>query len=425
MTIEDLIYLQNPWFYDFYFIPNEYFLFKREIFKDFFNEVVNLNQIISLKGLRRVGKSTLIKQIIGELLKKNKVNPKNILYFSFDQPTVVENYQTLEKIIQFYFEKIINQKIYKLKEKVYIFFDEIQVIPFWQDILKRYYDINQNIKFIVSGSSSLFINEKSKESLAGRIFERDLLPLSFFEYQKLSQSVDFIGYLNFGQFPELLKIEDKNKKVEYLKEWVIGKILEVDIVKIYGVRKAFDFERLFWSLLPNTGQIINSKKLLVDLQMKKATLFKYLSILEKSLLIDKILNLSGSFRSEKRLLRKFYPSSTNFLSLIPEVINLGFKVESYVSQILKKRTRKIFLYHIRGKEIDFLLPDEKIAIEVKYQENIIPSDYKFLLEFIKEKKYRGILVTKNYESDDLADKGIKIIALEKLEKIVKKGFFES
>jgi len=425
MTIEDLIYLQNPWFYDFYFIPNEYFLFKREIFEDFFNEVVNLNQIISLKGLRRVGKSTLIKQIIGELLKKNKVNPKNILYFSFDQPTVVENYQTLEKIIQFYFEKIINQKIYKLKEKVYIFFDEIQVIPFWQDILKRYYDINQNIKFIVSGSSSLFINEKSKESLAGRIFERDLLPLSFFEYQKLSKNVDFIDYLNFGQFPELLKIEDKNKKVEYLKEWVIGKILEVDIVKIYGVRKAFDFERLFWSLLPNTGQIINSKKLLVDLQMKKATLFKYLSILEKSLLIDKILNLSGSFRSEKRLLRKFYPSSTNFLSLIPEVINLGFKVESYVSQILKKRTRKIFLYHIRGKEIDFLLPDEKIAIEVKYQENIIPSDYKFLLEFIKEKKYRGILVTKNYESDDLADKGIKIIALEKLEKIVKKGFFES
>ena len=423
MTIEDLIYLQNPWFYDFYFIPNEYFLFKREIFKDFFNEVVNLNQIISLKGLRRVGKSTLIKQIIGELLKKNKVNPKNILYFSFDQPTVVENYQTLEKIIQFYFEKIINQKIYKLKEKVYIFFDEIQVIPFWQDILKRYYDINQNIKFIVSGSSSLFINEKSKESLAGRIFERDLLPLSFFEYKKLSQSVDFIGYLNFGQFPELLKIEDKNKKVEYLKEWVIGKILEVDIVKIYGVRKAFDFERLFWSLLPNTGQIINSKKLLVDLKMKKATLFKYLSILEKSLLIDKILNLSGSFRSEKRLLRKFYPSSTNFLSLIPEVINLGFKVESYVSQILKKRTRKIFLYHIRGKEIDFLLPDEKIAIEVKYQENIIPSDYKFLLEFIKEKKYRGILVTKNYESDDLADKGIKIIALEKLEKIIGKSDF--
>jgi len=424
MTIEDLIYLQNPWFYDFYFIPNEYFLFKREIFEDFFNEVVNLNQIISLKGLRRVGKSTLIKQIIGELLRK-KVNPKNILYFSFDQPTVIENYQTLEKIIQFYFEKIINQKIYKLKEKVYIFFDEIQVIPFWQDILKRYYDINQNIKFIVSGSSSLFINEKSKESLAGRIFERDLLPLSFFEYQKLSKNVDFIDYLNFGQFPELLKIEDKNKKVEYLKEWVIGKILEVDIVKIYGVRKAFDFERLFWSLLPNTGQIINSKKLLVDLQMKKATLFKYLSILEKSLLIDKILNLSGSFRSEKRLLRKFYPSSTNFLSLIPEVINLGFKVESYVSQILKKRTKKIFLYHIRGKEIDFLLPDEKIAIEVKYQENIIPSDYRFLLEFIKEKKYRGILVTKNYESDDLADKGIKIIALEKLEKIVKKGFFES
>ncbi|MBM3251141.1 MAG: ATP-binding protein, partial [Candidatus Nealsonbacteria bacterium] len=389
MKINELIYLQNPWFRDQNFIPREYFWPKRRIFQTFFNEIIKLRQIISVTGLRRTGKSTLLKQAIAQMIYES-IKSNKILYFSFEQPTIAEIPQTLEEIIHFYFEKIIKQPIHRLTSQVYIFLDEIQLVPFWQDILKRYYDINQNIKFVVSGSTSLFISEKSKESLAGRIFERSLPPLCFSEYKKLAKKEDFIDYLNFGQFPELLKIEDNTRKIDYLKEGMIGKILEVDIVKTYGIRKTVDFERLFWSLLPNTGQIIQSGKLMADLQMKKATLFKYLSILEKSLLINKVLNLSGSFRSEKRLLRKLYPASTNFLSLLPEPINIGFKVENYIALILKDKARSLFLYNRRGREIDFILPEEKLAIEVKYQGKVRPSDYKFLSGFVKEKKYHGM-----------------------------------
>lgn len=417
MKIDELIYLQNPWFRDPRFIPYEYFLPKRNIFQTFFSEITKLRQIISLIGLRRTGKSTLLKQAISQMLKENTKSNK-ILYFSFEQPMIAETPQTLEQIIHFYFEKIIRQPIHRLKTKVYIFLDEIQLVPFWQDIIKRYYDINQNIKFVVSGSTSLFISKKSKESLAGRIFERSLSPLYFSEYKKLAKKDDFVDYLNFGQFPELLKIEDNTRKIEYLKEGVISKILEVDIVKTYGIRKTVDFERLFWSLLPNTGQIIKSGKLMVDLQMKKATLFKYLSILEKSLLINKVLNLSGSFRSEKRLLRKLYPASTNFLSLIPEPVNIGFKVENYLALILKEKNPFLFLYNQRGREIDFILPEKKLAIEVKYQEKIRPDDYKFLLSFIRKKKYYGIVLTKN-EEKSLLYENIELIPLEKFEKQIK------
>lgn len=416
MDINEQIYLQNPWLRDAVFLPKEFSFPQRDIFESFYQDIISLKQITSLVGLRRVGKSTLIKQVIGKIL-KNKISPKKILYFSFDQPTIIEEPQTLERIITFYFNRILNKQIHNIKEKVFIFFDEIQLIPYWQDIIKRYYDINQQIKFVVSGSSTLFIHEKAKESLAGRIFERRLPPLNFAEYKRLSGANDFIDFLNFGQFPELLEIKDIQKKIDYLKEGVIGKILEVDIVKAYKVRKITDFERLFWSLLPNSGQIVQSGKLMSDLGMKKATLFKYLSILEKSLLIDKVLNLSGSFRSEARLLRKLYPASSNFISLVPETINLGFKVETYVNSILKGKEKAVYLYNRRGKEIDFVLPDKRLALEVKYQEHVRPADYAFLEKFIKEKKYKGIVISKNQEKN-IPEKNLSLVPLENLAEFV-------
>ncbi len=394
MNIIDQIYLQNPWFRDLSFSFTEENLPKRAIFNSFYQDVLKTKQIISLVGLRRTGKTTLIRQVINQLL-KGKTNPKNILYFSFDQPTILEETNTLEEIIINYLKKINKNQLFSIKEKVYFFFDEIQLIPYWQDIIKRFYDINQHLKFIVTGSSSLYLVKNAKESLAGRIFEKNLNPLSFFEYKTMAQDNDLLNYLENGQFPELLEIKDKNKQKEYLKEGIINKVLEIDIIKNYKVRKTVDFERLFWSLLPNCGQIIKSAKLQSDLGIKKATLFNYLNILEKTLLINKILNLSGSFRSEKRLLRKIYPASTNFLDLPPESVNIGFKVENYIFNILKEKKEDVYLYRLRDKEIDFIIPGKKTAIEVKYQENINNQDLWFLEKFIKEKKYQGIIVTKN------------------------------
>lgn len=411
MEINELIYLQNPWLRDNSYFPKEQSLPKRKIFPNLCHEIINLPQITSLVGIRRVGKSTLLKQVIAQLLKGYSRN--KVLYFSFEQPTVAENSQTLQEIISFYFDKIINSPIHRITNKVYLFFDEIQYIPAWQNILKRYYDLNKNIKFIISGSSSLFLSEKAKESLAGRIFEKYLPPLTFSEYKIIFKNSDFEDFLNFGQFPEFSEIKDQEKKIEYLREGVVGKVLDIDIAKTFHIRKTLDFERLFWSLLPNTGQIIKSNLLMSDLGLKKATFFKYLLILEKSLLVNKVINLSGSFRSEKRLLRKIYPASSNFLSLIPTPTSLGFKAETYIALLLKEKHREVFLYHQRGKEIDFLLPQTKTAIEVKYQERIHLQDYQMLKQFVKEKNFRGILVTKNAIA--LKENGIKTLTIDEFE----------
>lgn len=408
MNLNDLIYLQNPWLKESGYLPKEIFWPKRTIFTSFYRDILKTKQIISLVGLRRTGKSTLLKQALGSLL-KNSSNRNRIFYFSFEELAVEEKTETLETVIKFFLEEVVCEALHKITRPVYFFLDEIQLIPFWQDIVKRYYDLNQNLKFVVSGSSSLFILKKSRESLAGRIFEKSLGPLSFGEYKEISGRGSLEEFLKFGQFPELLVLDDFEKRKEYLKEAVIRKVIEIDIPKILKIRKRFDLERLFWVLLADTGQIISSAKLGFDLTMKKSTLFHYLSILEDTLLLNKVVNLSGSFRSEKRLLRKYYPGSSNFLSLLPDNLSLGFFAENYVASVLKQKFKDLYLFNQRSKEIDFVIPEKKLAIEVKFQENIHREDYQFLKKYCAEKKYSGMIICKN--ECPIEEKGIEFIPL--------------
>ncbi|MBI5358454.1 ATP-binding protein [Candidatus Amesbacteria bacterium] len=392
MNISDQLRLQNPWWTDPNYQPTEARLPKRELFTQLIHDTTTLKQMISLTGMRRTGKSTLIRQIIASLLANTPVI--SIMYFSFDEPTVREEKDTLEKLLTVYIQNILHKQIHEISETCYIFLDEIQLVPYWQDILKRYYDLSQHLKFVLTGSSSLFLRTKSKESLAGRIFEKQLPPLSYMEYQTLLSKGSFDEYLDFGGFPELLELNDISKKREYLKYWIIGKILEIDLPNLGGVRLVAEFERLFWSLLPNTSQIIHFPKLGAELGIKRNTLFRYLSLLQGSLLINGVANIAGSFRSTSRTLRKLYPASPNFLALSPTESTPGAQAETYVAQTLINKFGTVNLYHKREKEVDFVLPEQKMAIEVKCQNTIHKEDYKFLMQFTKEKNYQPLLITK-------------------------------
>lgn len=393
-SLIDLVNIQNPWWEKANFYLREAGLLKRQLFSKLLSDVLETKQMVSLTGLRRTGKSTLLKQVIAHLLKKQLA--RKILYFSFDEPAVQKTPDALSFIIDFFLKEKIKKPVHGLQEKIYLFFDEIQLVPYWQDILKRYYDLNQNLKFIVSGSSSLYLHKGSKESLAGRIFERQLAPLSFNEYQKFKPEGSFDDYLDFGGFPEMLEFSETERIKEYLKNWVIAKVLEIDLPKITKIRQTFEFERIFWSLLPGTGQILSMPNLQTDLGLKKTTAYNFLKLLEKSLLINIVYNRAGSYRSLSRVLRKIYPASSNFLSLSYEPVNRGFFVETYIATILLSHFSRLNFFHFRGKEIDFLIPEKKIAFEVKYQNSLRPHDYEFLSQYCQEKKYQGVLLTKNF-----------------------------
>ena len=155
--------------------------------RDYLNNILDrmpLKQIVEISGLRRTGKTTLLMQTINTLLKQD-INPLNIWYFTFDE-YLIDFDQLLSD-----FQKQTKKSI--IKDKVFIFLDEIQKLPDFQSKLKIYYDLYPELKFVISGSTSLFLRKKIQESLAGRIISLFLKPLSFKEY------------LYFSERPELLK----------------------------------------------------------------------------------------------------------------------------------------------------------------------------------------------------------------------------
>ena len=140
-----------------------------------------LPQIIAFTGLRRVGKTTLMFKIASDFIDSGW-DPKNVIYFSFDD---FRDAQVSQVLIEY--EELMKKNV---KEGRYLLLlDEIQKLTNWEDQVKRIYDIyGKRVKIILSGSESLFLRNKSKETLSGRIFEFKVDTLSFREFLRFKET---------------------------------------------------------------------------------------------------------------------------------------------------------------------------------------------------------------------------------------------
>ncbi len=383
-------------------------------------------EIISIIGLRRTGKTALLKQLIQKIIKKTK--PQSIFFLTLDED-LLGNMVGLADYINTFLE------ISDSGKKRYIFIDEVQYALRWQHIIKRYYDTEPNLKFVISGSSALFIKKQTTESLAGRIYEFKLPVLSFEEYLMIKGVSDgllfdfkqfailpgqkeinetgveklvhqwgselkkhFYDYLFFGQFPALVKEADIEVRKKYLIESVYKKTLEYDIPKIFGVEKTEELKFLFQIAVSEVGSIVEIGNLASEAGLNKETVNKYLRYFENSFLIHFVYNFSKSFRKSKRLLRKIYLESVNFYAAFRDIDNLaidspavGFLVENYFYNILQQQYRYISFFRVRKEEFDFIvakdLMDKKSYqyFEVKHTNSIREGE----LTFIKRKAQKS------------------------------------
>lgn len=391
MELIERIIRQNPWWQN-----KEIDGIKNFKHRELFNKIsdyINNKQIISMVGLRRVGKSTLLFQVIERLLKKTE--PKKILYFSFDE-LIGKDPEIIEKILNIYEEEILKNNL----KDVFIFFDEINHIADWQVILKRFYDMG-GIKFFVSGSSSIFL-KRSKESLSGRIYEFELKPLSFKEYlnfkeiknipaNRLLIKKELNNYFLKGGFPEIINEENLEKINAYLKS-IIEKIIFFDIPKVYDVSEPETLRGIFEIIARNPGNLIEYKNLASYFNISYQTVSKYVSYLEKAFLIKLLYNYRGSPVARARKSKKAYIVTPN--------LALAFISESEFSLLTPKLVENLVVIHLdvqffwrKYYEIDIY--HENKAIEVKYRKE---SKIKGALEVVKKLKLKQLVViTKDLE----------------------------
>lgn len=384
--------LYNPhWERDFFYKID----FKRNYYSEFIKKLDN-KFIINLLWLRRVWKTTLLKQFIDYLILEKQVNRKNIFFYSFDSFWEVE-----EKIEEY-------KKLFELdffKEKVYIFFDEIQKIPDWQSKVKIYFDIYPNIKFILTWSSSLYLQKK--ESLAWRMFEYRIKPIYFDEYLRFKKLdyyleekavykdkilIEFEKYI-FRQFIDIIDfpLEEAKKYMEELK----NKVIKEDIVFYFKVEYPNILISIFKIISSYPWMLLDYKNFANDLNIDQRTLERYIYFLSEANLITKIYNFSKNIINPERKLKKVYLNSCSFFSWNEIIWEL---FENYIQNTYDYK----YFWRLWDKEVDFVdYSDSNIeAIEVKYKSKIKKEDLRGVLHFQKKFNPRkSLIITKDYESN--------------------------
>jgi len=379
--------------------------YKERIIYERLRKFIKEPQIVSLCGLRRVGKTTILQKIIYDILKENPSD--SIIYFSFDDFPTSEIFDVLDTF----------KDIHK-KEPRFLIFDEIQKLPNWAEKVKILYD-TKKYKIFVSGSESLFLRKGSRESLAGRIYEFEIKKLNFVEYLNFVSKIDMIKkpqlyetelkielreYLFTGGFPELIGKEDKALIKQYIKTAIVEKIIFNDMASIYPIESPEKLIVILEIIMDNPGMIVDFSSLSQEIEITRQTLSKYFEYLEMAHLVVKLYNFSRNKITSEKLLKKFYPT---FLSTV-----LTEESEEKIGKIIETTcvisTDAKFFWRDKYKdEVDIVLQKDKeiIPIEVKYRNQ--PSQNMGLRKFCKKYKCKeAIVVTKDKRGEK---EGVKFV----------------
>src|SRR3989344_4964719 len=385
---------------------------EREIYLKI-EKFLEMPQIIALTGLRRVGKTTIMLKIVEEWLSSG-FDPQNIFFFSFDDFKC----SSLRELVGEY-ERVNNKKL--SDERFLFLFDEIQKLDNWQEQVKIIYDLyKNNIKIIVSGSESLFIRKKFKESLAGRIFEFKIDTLTFKEFIKFKgvsyKSLElykkeyyklFEEFIISEGFPELCGIKDKEKIKMYIKEGIRDKVLYKDIPSLFKIEDISILNSILENITENPGQLIELSSFSSEYKISRPTLANYLRYLEDSFLIKKLYNFSKNKRKIERKLKKYYPALISINLIFSE--DLLSKSKVFENVLINQLKADFFWRDPYKNEVDMILDDGKIIpVEVKYGEiKDIKSLLKFMNLFVINK---GFVISREQEKRQISDgKEISII----------------
>lgn len=445
MNIKQSLLMTNPWWKKEKINPQFLLGRKRYEFKDILSKIED-KRILSIIGPRRVGKSTLIYQTINYLLEEKKINEKRILLFSGDDPSLFFNENDkLSNVLEVYFNEILEENIANLSEKVYIFIDEIHFIKNWQNYLKICYDRKYNVKFIVTGSSSLHLFKDANESLLGRIENIYVLPLTFNQFMNfymtyIDKSEDIIihkidlndmeksfkelekyyyneeqkikikkilkRYILVGGYPEYFEIKDIDVWQRQLSEDIIVRGIYKDILTIYNIKTPEILEKLMYFIAANNAQTFAYSNIAANFGIDTTTIMTYLGYLKQAFLINVLENYSSNIAKIIRTNKKISILDNgiqNSLMKRKEIDDnlAGHIVESMVDfdfRLLCERENYSQYYYRNAdkEEIDIIL-DRKIdivPIEVKYTNQIEGKDLKNINNFIETHKNASINRTK-------------------------------
>lgn len=401
----------------------------------------SIRRFAVLSGVRRVGKTTILYQIIENLMEEG-VCPRNILYVTFDNPIL--------KLIDVDSVLTIYESLYPVSGTRYIFFDEIQYTDNWELWMKVIYDSRKDIRLIATGSASPVLEKGSAESGTGRWSVLKIPTMSFYEYCRLleldvpelpgnlrlsglveeSQAAlgdlmarfapllnHFNRYLAIGGFPELVLADDDLYAQRMLREDVVDKVIKRDVLSLFHIRSPLLMEKLFLYLCINSTQIFNATTAAKELENTSVTTIEsYIDALEMSNLIYLAKPLDvGSKGALKGKPKIFIADAAirNAVLMVEDVLSeeneMGVMVETavykHITSFYQGSTAQPGYFRKakdNQKEVDVVveLPREKILCEVKYRNSSGIPATDAIVELCRDEKSKvtsAFLITKKLD----------------------------
>ncbi|MFH0788789.1 MAG: ATP-binding protein [Pseudomonadota bacterium] len=328
---------------------------------------LNQKEILLLKGVRRSGKSTLMAQMIRTLLEKGK-KPHQLLRVNLEEPLFAAEYslELLEQIYRVYREKICPSG------KCYLFLDEIQNIPEWERWVRGRSE-TENLKIIITGSSSRLLSREVGAKLTGRHVSFEIFPLSFSEFLRfkgvtVGSKTDyferksvirnlFAEYRQYGGFPEVVLRKEPEDKELLLKQY-FEDILHRDVVSRNEIRDTLTLQNLATYLMTTIGRLTSNTNLKRNFAVSQDKVENYTSALLESFLIYRLPKFETSLKKSLRARFKPYAIDTGLRNRVAFTFSedSGWLAENIVLNHLRRRHEQIY-YGSNGGEIDFLVKE--------------------------------------------------------------------
>ena len=388
------------------------------------NRELYINKLLAYKdtefikvitGIRRCGKSSLLKIFKDEILKENK--KANIIYMNFESFEFddIKNYKEMYDWIK---ERT------KQNQKNYILLDEVQRITGWEKVVNALLiDIDSDI--YITGSNAYLLSSELSTYLTGRYIEIKVLPLSFKEFldftvleDNISIEDKFIEYVKFGGMPGIITIKNEADLYENVIKGIYNTVFMKDVVERNKLVDGSLLEKILKYLMSNIGSQISSKKIADYLtsqgtKITHNTVLNYLQMLENAYIIYKVPRYDIKGKELLKTLEKYYIVDTGIRN-----VTLGFRnsdfghiIENIVYFELLRRGYDVTIGKTDALEVDFIATksNDKKYFQVTYtmlEENVKQCELNSLRQI--NDNYEKIVLTMDKLYNNTSEDGIKI-----------------
>lgn len=392
---------------------------KRDLYLNELLKFKNKNIIKVITGIRRCGKSSLLKLFSNHLIDIG-VEEKNIIFINFESMAYdfIDDYKKLNSYIK---EKIV------LDKKNYILLDEVQLVEKWEKTVNSLL-VDYDVDIYVTGSNAYLLSSELSTLLSGRYIEIKMTTLSFKEFiqfhefsEEESKEEIFSLYLKYGGFPSVADLGMNQEIVNSFLEGVYNTVILKDVIQRNSVKDVSLLENIFKFITQNIGSIFSPRSIsnTINSEGRKTTsetIDNYLSMLQNAFIIHQIKRYDIKGKQILKTLGKYYISDIGIRNAVLGYrdIDFGNILENVVYLELIRRKYNVYIGKVGEYEVDFIAEkqDDKKYYQVTLSLNsdeVIERENRPLL--LIDDNYEKIIISKdkNFVKDSNGIKYINII----------------